>query len=140
MMSAEGVALLHRWMEEVWNNPREGAIEELFASDGIAHGLSGPDLRGPPEFKQYVQLMRGAFSKIHVSLDEAFQHGEMVAARQTVEMVFRKTGKTARIQGAGFIRVRAGKIQEAWNYYDFLDLAVQLGAVAPDALQKLLMG
>jgi len=33
-----------------------------------------------------------------------------------------------------------GLIQEAWSSYDFLDLAVQLGAVAPDALQKLLVG
>ena len=27
---------IHRWFEEVWNNKREDAIDEMFAEDGIA--------------------------------------------------------------------------------------------------------
>jgi hypothetical protein len=33
-------ALIRRWFEEVWNKGRVEAIDEMFAADGIAHGLS----------------------------------------------------------------------------------------------------
>jgi hypothetical protein len=31
--------LIHRWFDEVWNRGREDTVDELFAPDGIAHGL-----------------------------------------------------------------------------------------------------
>ncbi len=39
-MSDENKALIRRWFEEVWNKGREEAIDEMFAADGIAHGLA----------------------------------------------------------------------------------------------------
>ena len=39
-MSIENKALVRRWFEEVWNKGRAEAIDEMFAKDGIAHGLS----------------------------------------------------------------------------------------------------
>jgi hypothetical protein len=39
-MSENNKALIQRWFEEVWNKGRSEAIEEMFAADGIAHGLS----------------------------------------------------------------------------------------------------
>ena len=30
---------MHRWFEEVWNNKREDAIDEMFAEDGVGYGL-----------------------------------------------------------------------------------------------------
>ena len=39
-MSEANKALIHRWFEEVWNKGREEAIDEMFAADGIAHGLT----------------------------------------------------------------------------------------------------
>ena len=33
-------ALVRRWFEEVWNKGREEAIDEMFAEDGVAHGLA----------------------------------------------------------------------------------------------------
>ena len=47
--SADLKAFMRRWFEEVWNKGREEAIDELFAEDGIAHGLAnvaGAQLRG----------------------------------------------------------------------------------------------
>lgn len=48
-MSDENVALTYRWFEEVWNKGRAEAIDEMFAADGIAHGLgeAGVDVEGP---------------------------------------------------------------------------------------------
>ena len=49
-MSEEDKALVRRWFEAVWNKGRADAIPEMFAEDGIAHGLSDEPanhLRGP---------------------------------------------------------------------------------------------
>ena len=53
-MSENNKALLKRWFEEVWKKGRADAVEEMFAADGIANGLSddaGNPLRGPEGFK-----------------------------------------------------------------------------------------
>ena len=63
-MSEENKALVQRWFEEVWNKGRAEAVVEMFASDGIAHGLSddaGSPLRGPEAFKEFHARFRGAF-------------------------------------------------------------------------------
>ena len=63
-MSEENKALIRRWFEEVWNKGREEAIDEMFAEDGIAHGLadeSGEDMRGPTDYKPFFRKFREAF-------------------------------------------------------------------------------
>ena len=53
-MSTESKDLIRRWFEEVWNKGREDAIDEMFAADGVAHGLTeegDKTMRGPEQFK-----------------------------------------------------------------------------------------
>ena len=55
-MSEENKALVRRWFEEVWNEGRAEAIDEMFDENGIAHGLSDdPEnpIRGPQEFTPF---------------------------------------------------------------------------------------
>ena len=57
-MSQENKDLIRRWFEEVWNKGREEAIDEMFAADGIAHGLaeqSDKSMRGPVDYKPFFQ-------------------------------------------------------------------------------------
>jgi hypothetical protein len=66
-------ALTRRWFEEVWNKAREGAIDELLAADGIAHGLgeAGQDLRGPAEFRKFYRQFRSPPAPPTVATDSA---------------------------------------------------------------------
>src|SRR4051812_24810208 len=83
-MSDENKALVHRWFEEVWNKGREEAIDELFAEDGIAHGLAddeGATMRGPAGFKPFFRNFRGAFPDIQVIVEDCISEGDKVAAR-----------------------------------------------------------
>src|SRR5437588_11510292 len=69
-MSEENKALMRRWFEEVWNKGRAEAIPEMFADEGIAHGLSddpASPMRGPAGFLPF-----------HTQFREAFQGGESV--------------------------------------------------------------
>ena len=136
-------ALVRRWFEEVWNKGRAEAIDEMFAEDGIAHGLAdetGAPLRGPAGFKPFFQRFREAFPDVEVSVDDAISEGDRVAARCTVRgrhrgdtLGFAATHQPVEFTGMTFARVRDGKIVEAWNNFDFMAMFQQLGALRLDA-------
>lgn len=138
-MSEENKALIRRWFEEVWNKGREEAINEMFAEDGIAHGLadeSGEPLRGPNGFKPFFRNFRTAFPDIEVVVEDTITEGEKVAARCTVRgkhqsdtLGFAATQRPMEITGMTIVRVRDGKIIEAWNNFDFMSMFKQLGAL-----------
>jgi len=68
-MSEENKHLLRRWFDEVWNNGRAEAIEEMFDANGIAHGLSedpSNPIKGPSGYKPFYSTFRKAFPNIMV--------------------------------------------------------------------------
>ncbi len=138
-MSEENRSLARRWFEEVWNKGRADAIDEMFASDGTAHGLSdqsGNPLRGPADFKSFHRRFRDAFPDIVITVEDTIVEGDKVAARCTVRgrhmgdgLGFAATRRPIEITGISIVRVRDGKIVEAWNNFDFMSLFQQIGAI-----------
>ena len=142
-MPEDNKALLRRWFEEVWNKGREGAIDEMFAEDGVANGLTddaGEPLRGASGFKPFFRKFREAFPDIEVVVEDAVAEGDKVAARCTVRgrhrgdtLGFAATEQLVEFTGMTFARVRDGKIVEAWNNFDFMAMFRQVGALRMDA-------
>jgi len=138
-MSEENKALVRSWFEEVWNKGRADAIDEMFDEEGVAHGLadeSGAPLRGPANFRAFHQKFRGAFPGVEVIVDDAITEGDRVAARCTVRgrhrgdaLGIRATDSPVQFDGICIVRIREGKIVEAWNNFDFMSMFQQLGAL-----------
>jgi steroid delta-isomerase-like uncharacterized protein len=138
-MSAENKALIKRWFEEVWNQGRLETVDELFADETIAHGLAdaaGNPLRGPNHFKEYVRTMRTAFPDIHFTVEDVLTEGDRAVARCTVRgthkgegLGFAPSNQTVVIEGTTIARIENGKIVEGWNYFDFMGLMKQVGAI-----------
>ena len=138
-MSEENKALIRRWFDEVWNKGRADAIDEMFADDGIAHGLSedpGEPLRGPTGFKPFFKRFREAFPDIEVIVEDTVAEGDRVAARCTVRgrhqsdsLGFAATLQPVEFTGIAIVRISNGKIVEAWNNFDFMTMFQQLGAL-----------
>jgi steroid delta-isomerase-like uncharacterized protein len=132
-------ALIRRWFEEVWKKGRADAIPEMFAADGIAHGLSDdPEkpLRGPAGFLPFHSQFREAFPDIEVVVEDQVAEGDMVATRCTVRgkhqgdsLGFKATNSPVEFTGMTITRIRDGKIVEAWNNFDFMKMYRQLGAL-----------
>jgi steroid delta-isomerase-like uncharacterized protein len=143
VMSEENKALIRRWFEEVWNKKREEAIDELFDEEGIAHGLAGDaggDLRGPAGFRPFFRRFRDAFPDIEVVVEDTVAEGDKVAARcsvrgshQSDSLGFAATNQPVEFDGICIVRVRDGKIVEAWNNFDFMAMFVQIDAVQINA-------
>jgi steroid delta-isomerase-like uncharacterized protein len=131
--------IVERWFEEVWNQGNTATIEELFAADGVVHGLApqGAVVRGPEGFKVFFENMRGAFPDIHVKIEDTVVEGDKVVGRWSARMThtgqglgFPPTGRVVQITGISFCRVRDGQIIESWDNWDALGMMEQLGVTA----------
>ena len=130
-------SLVNRWFEEVWNKGRAEAVDEMFAPDGIAHGLSGEaenPLKGPGDFKLFHESFRGAFPNIEVVVEDMIAEGDKVAARCSVRgkhagdyLGVVATNAPVDFTGVAIVRIKDGRIVEAWNNFDFLKMNQQIG-------------
>ena len=134
---SESGSVMRRWFEEVWNKGREEAIDEMFAPEGVAHGLvdeNGEELRGPAGFKPFFRRFREAFPDIQVTVEDCICEDDRAAARCHVRATHMgdalgvaATNNAVEFDGLCIIRVRDGQIVEAWNNFDFARLNRQIG-------------
>ena len=135
----ENKALIRRWFEEVWNKGRADSIPEMFAEDGIAHGLSDDvdaPLKGPGGFLPFHSQFREAFPNIEVVVEDQIAEGDRVATRCSVRgkhqgdsLGFAATQSLVEFTGVTITRIKDAKIVEAWNNFDFMKMYKQLRAI-----------
>jgi steroid delta-isomerase-like uncharacterized protein len=131
--------LADEWFEEVWNKCQIEAIDRLLAEDAIAHGLvdnQGHELQGPAGFKPFFIQFTKAFPDIHVEVVDTICEGDKIAARCVVTGTHRgeslgiaATHQPVQFTGITILRIKDGKIAEAWNNFDFQGLSKQIGAL-----------
>ena len=131
--------LAHEWFDEVWNQRQTAAIDRLLAGDVIAHGLvdeNGNEIRGPSAFKKFFAQFTKAFPDIHVEVADTISEGDKIAARCIVTDTHRGdtlgvpgSNRPVRFTGVAILRVKDGKIVEAWNNFDFQTLSRQIGTL-----------
>lgn len=138
-MAEEYKNLAYRWFEEVWNKQSEEAIDEMFHENGIAYGLNDADgnpLRGPEGFKTLHRSFISAFPNLRIIVEDTVSEDDKIAARCTVTGTHQGEGvgvspTETQIEFSGIliIRIEDGKIVEAWNNFDFMNMYEQLGAL-----------
>lgn len=131
--------LLHRWFEEVWNEGREEAIDEMLAENGVVNGLTdenGNTIVGPAMFKPFFHRFRAAFPDIHVTIERTVCEGNMITGFCRVMgthagegIGVKPTNQPIEFTGIAIIKVEDGKIVEAWNQFDFMSMYGQLGVL-----------
>ena len=130
---------IHRWFEEVWNNKSEDAIYEMFAEDGVANGLNdaeGNPLRGPEGFKVMHRAFVSAYPDLLITVEDTVVEGNKIAARCRVTgshagegIGVSPTNQPIEFTGMTIVEVKDGKIVEAWNEFNFMEMYRQLGAL-----------
>jgi steroid delta-isomerase-like uncharacterized protein len=131
--------LAHEWFDEVWNKCQINAIDRLPAQDAVAQGLfddHGHELRGPAGFKRFFLQFTNALPDLDVEVADTISEGDKIAARCIVTGTHKgdtlgvpASHRPVEFTGIAIIRVKDGKIVEAWNNFDFQGLSKQIGAL-----------
>ncbi len=122
--------LSNRWFEEVWNQNLEDSIDQFLTTESDIHGLLSADQpKGLQGFKMFYRDFKQQFDNIRVTIKDVISQDDMECAPTDVTMKHKETGKEVKFSGVSVVRVEGGKIAEAWNHFDFLDMHQQLGKV-----------
>lgn len=137
-MSDQNKALARRQIEEVWNQGNLAVIDELVGPNATFHDPSVPGgmFIGPEGVKQFVQVYRGAFPDVRITINDQVAEGDKVVTRWTATgthngqlMGIAPTGKHATVTGVDIELYEAGKVVESWANYDMYGMLQQLGVV-----------
>jgi transcriptional regulator with XRE-family HTH domain len=133
-------ALVRRWFEEVWNQGRLEAIDELAWPDCVLHA-DGAVLHGTGEVRQRTEAIRAAFSDFEMQVEHIAVQGDMIISRWRVAMTHTgpwmetpPTNKRIIVRGSTWMRVEGGLLREGWDFWEQQQAtnAVQ-GGPLPDA-------
>ncbi|MEO8096936.1 MAG: ester cyclase [Acidobacteriota bacterium] len=122
----------HRWFEQVWNQGRREAIAEMLAPGGVIH--EGPqDAVGPEGFYPFFDRMVATFSEVHVTVEDTLAQDDRLCIRWTFQATHTgdglglpASGKRVHITGITLVRIKDGKMVEAWQNWDMLGLMHQV--------------
>jgi ketosteroid isomerase-like protein len=119
-----------RWFEEVWNQSRREAIDEMFPEDCVLHDC-GIEYRGPAQFKVLYDSLRGQLAEVRITPLEIISEGDMVSVRWSSTAKQSSTGKPVAITGMSIVRFKDGRFAEAWQNWDQHGLLQQLNEATP---------
>ena len=125
---------MQRWFEEVWNNKNEAAVDEMFAEDGVGYGLGDENVVGPENFKVFHRAFVSAYPDLKVTVEDTLVDGDKIAVRCKVTgshagegIGVSPTNQPVEFTGMVIVRVKDGKIVEAWNEFNFMEMYKQVG-------------
>lgn len=120
--------LLYNWFEEVWNSNDENAIAKLMTDDAVFSGIETESgAIGAAGFKLFFRDFTSQFHDIKIDVEQVLSEDDMECARTVIYATHTASGKSIVVPGICMIKVDNGRIAEAWNSYDFLSLAQQIG-------------
>ena len=137
-MSEENKAVARRFYEEVFNQHRVDAIDQVCTPDFIDHSPMPGQAAGSQGLQDVFAMFIGAFPDMHVTIEEMIAERDLVVSRITVTgthsgeiMGAPATGKRVTFHGMDMIRVRDGKASEVWHEGDDMMVLMELGVQPP---------
>jgi steroid delta-isomerase-like uncharacterized protein len=108
-------------------------VDELVAPELVFRGSLGTPVQGREGLRRYIREIRAAFPDFYNQIDVLLAEGNQVAARLTYTGTHRgpiwgiaATGRRIEYAGAGFFRVRDGRVTDGWVLGDTAALRAEL--------------
>jgi predicted ester cyclase len=126
--TVRNIAVVRRFVDEVFNAGDVDVLDEIAAVNWKDHTT-----RGREGWKKRTLALHESFPDVHMTIDDIFSVKDKVVIRYTVEATERedhkRKGKHFRASGITIARLRNGRFQENWNYFDELSMMQQLGKI-----------
>jgi steroid delta-isomerase-like uncharacterized protein len=137
-MAIDNVALIRRYIDEVWNKGNLAALGELVSDRYFAFEPVIGEVRGIEALKQQVQTFRTAFPDLRLTIEDIGMVDDRVFVRWTARATHRgmfmgipPTNQKGEVRGISIERIAGNKIVEHHESYDSLHLFQIIGAVPP---------
>ena len=109
------------------------ALRAIVSPDYVLHP---GEIHGVEGLTEMVEAYRSALADLHVTIDQQFAEGDLVATRYTIRgrhdgelMGARPTGRDVAFTGITVSRCHDGRIAEEWELVDTMGLLRQIGAI-----------
>jgi steroid delta-isomerase-like uncharacterized protein len=134
MTSEQNKNLARRFWDEVINQGKVGALDEIVDADYIQHHVGLPP--GLAGIKKFAEATITAFPDQHATVDDILADGDRVITRTTIRGTHKgpfrdiaPSGRPISIEVIDIWRVEGGKLKEHWGVFDNLAFMRQLGAI-----------
>ncbi len=135
--ATEYQSLVHRVIEEFWNQGQLALADELFAAEYVRYDPAAPNIgTGPDAAREVAAAYHAAFPDLRLSIGDLLADGDKVVLRWTARGAHRgelrgiaPTGKEITTTGITIWRIADGRIAEEWVNWDTFGLLQQLGAI-----------
>jgi steroid delta-isomerase-like uncharacterized protein len=136
MSEAENIATLGRFVEEVINQGRLAAADELVEEDFVELDPLPGQRPGREGLKDVIAMMRAGFPDLYWVIDETVAAGDKVVSRFTWTGTHQgeflgipATNKAVTVHGVVIDRLSAGKMADSRILMDTFSLMQQLGVI-----------
>lgn len=137
-MKKEPIELQSTFFEEVWNKSDIDAVFKYF--DGTAAGLGVSEAVDPVAYLDLFNAFNAAMKDFRIEVIDGSLQGERLFFRWLFRARATKRDRAVILECAAWSHYRDGKIVEAENFIDFMELFRQLGIVPEEAVELGLAG
>ena len=119
MTTEENKELVRRF-SRVWQDRNFDVLDEILATDFVAHRADGSEIPGAAGWKQFVMDTYSESSEIDTAGDpaELIANGDLVAELWSWRSIDNATGKELRGRGVTMHRIAGGRLQENWAVFE----------------------
>jgi predicted ester cyclase len=133
-----GKSIIHRVLDEGFNQGNLGIVDELVAPDSVTHHLSWGMPTNRMGLKQLIAMFRMAFPDLVCTIEDEITQGNKIAAHWTMRGTHKgrflgnsPTNKPILVQGLIYARIEEHQVVESWILVDEMGLLQQLGLIPP---------
>ncbi len=141
-MSEQNVVLSRRWFEEVWNERKTAAIDDLLTPESVGH-MPGGDMVGIDHFKQFHGEFLSAFPDLRVDMEDIMADGDKTVVRWLLTgthsgdgLGLEPTNRPVSIRGTSWLRFQGDKLMEGWDCWNQEGLFQQLREGSDDRREQ----
>lgn len=140
MPEQENIVIIQRFIEEVINQGRLDAANELVEENFVELDPLPGQRQGREGLKEIIGMLRAAFPDMHWVIQETVAAGDKVVTRFTWTGTHRgnflgipATGRSVSVSGVVIDRLQAGKMADSRILMDTFALMQQLGVIPAPA-------
>lgn len=134
MAANDNKAVVRRFYQEVLNERKVDALDQIAAEDYVEHDPFPGQGNGRADLKARVASLHKAFNPLRFNVEDVIAEGDKVVVRWTNSgtdrggfMGIPPTGREFGIAGIDIYVVRDGRLAEHWHVVDMLGHMQQLG-------------